>query len=154
MGVSGSGKTTIAQMLARATGAAFLDADDFHTPEKKAQMHAGIPLTDEDRRPWLDLLNARLRAAASTGQPLFLACSALRQSYRDRLAAGLPHWRVIYLKGTSEVLRARLVARKNHFMSPSLLQSQLDTLEEPEDAITLDINRTSGQLLADFLRRA
>ena len=150
MGVSGSGKTTIAQMLARATGGEVLDADDFHTPENKAQMHAGIPLTDEQRWPWLDRLNTALRAAATKNKPIYLACSALKQSYRDRLVIELPGARFIYLKSTFAFIHARLAQRKNHFMPASLLESQFATLEEPHDAIVLDISRTASQLLEDF----
>src|ERR1700749_1354913 len=102
MGVSGCGKSTIAQMLAEATGSDCIDGDNFHTPENKARMSAGIPLTDDDRWPWLDRLNAELRQAAGRGKPLFLACSALKQSYRDRLAVGLPQLQFIYLKGPIE----------------------------------------------------
>jgi gluconokinase len=154
MGVSGSGKTTIAQMLADATGGDWLDADDFHPAENKARMTAGIPLTDEDRWPWLDRLNAELHAAAHKGKPAFLACSALKQKYRDRLVAGLPQARFIYLTGSLELIRSRLAHRRNHFMPASLLESQLAELEEPKDAIVLDISKTDGQLLEDFGRMA
>src|SRR5271155_2724861 len=99
MGVSGSGKTTMAQMLAHATGGDWLDADNFHSVENKAKMTKGIPLTDDDRWPWLDRLNAELRTAACNGKQVFLACSALKQKYRDRLIIGLPQSRIIYLKG-------------------------------------------------------
>jgi gluconokinase len=151
MGVSGSGKTTVARMLARETDGDWLDADDFHTAENKARMSAGIPLTDEERRPWLDLLNAKLRAA-STKEPLFLACSALKQTHRDRLVAGLPQARFIYLKGSRELIRSRVARRKNHFMPASLLDSQFADLEEPKDAIVLDVSRAPDQLLEDFRR--
>jgi gluconokinase len=154
MGVSGSGKTTMARLLALATGGAWLDADDFHSAENKARMSAGIPLTDDDRAPWLDRLNAELRAEANKGKPVFLACSALKQKYRDRLIAGLAQARFIYLKGSFELIRSRLALRKNHFMPPGLLESQFADLEEPKDAIVLDIFRTDDQLLEDFRRKA
>lgn len=153
MGVSGSGKTTLAQLLARATGGHWLDADDFHSAENKARMTAGVPLTDDDRGPWLDRLNAELRVAAFKSGPTFLACSALKQTYRDRLIAGLPQARFIYLKGSSELIRSRLAHRKGHFMPSGLLESQFAALEEPNDALVLDISRTDDQLLEDFKSR-
>ena len=152
MGVSGSGKTTMAQRLAHACDGDWLDADDFHSAENKARMMAGIPLSDEDRWPWLDRLNAELHAVAGKGKPVFLACSALKQSYRERLVIGLPQVRFVYLKGSFELLSNRLAQRRNHFMPALLLESQLDTLEEPKDAIVLDISRTEDQLVEDFKR--
>jgi gluconokinase len=152
MGVSGCGKTTMAQKLALATGGDWLDADSFHPPGNKAKMAAGIPLTDEDRRPWLDLLNAELHRVASSGKSIFLACSALKQKYRDRLAAGLPEARFIYLKGPFELIQARLAHRTNHFMPARLLESQFTDLEEPKDALVLDISKTEDQMVEDFKR--
>lgn len=154
MGVSGSGKSWVARMLAQATGGEWLDADDFHTPEKKAKMSSGIPLTDDDRWPWLDLLNAQLRGRVGGGKPVFLACSALKQKYRDRLVAGLPQARFVYLKGSFELIRSSLALRQHHFMPASLLESQFAILEEPKDAIVLDISRNDEQLLEDFRRLA
>ena len=141
-------------MLAKATDGDWLDADDFHSAENKAKMTAGIPLTDDDRWPWLDRLNTELRAAAGKGRPVFLACSALKQKYRDRLVTGLPQARFIYLKGSFELIRSRLARRKNHFMPAGLLESQFADLEEPGDAIVLDISKTDDQLLEDFRRVA
>ena len=139
MGVSGCGKSTVAEMLAAKTSGLFLDADDFHPPENKAKMAGGIPLTDEDRWPWLDALNRELKTQAETGRAIFLACSALRQVYRDRLSAGLPNLRFIYLKGSKELILSRIQSREDHFMPPALLESQFAILEEPEDAIVADI---------------
>jgi gluconokinase len=153
MGVSGSGKTTLARKLAAATGGNWEDADDFHSAENKAKMSAGIPLTDADRWPWLDRLNAELRAAASAGGPFFLACSALKQKYRDRLAAGLPGARFVYLKGSMELIRSRMALRRNHFMPVGLLESQFADLEEPKEAIVLDISRTEDEMVEDFKRQ-
>jgi gluconokinase len=152
MGVSGCGKSTIGQDLARATGGIFLDGDDFHSPANKAKMAAALPLTDEDRWPWLDRLNQELRATAGQGQPVFLACSALRQAYRDRLVAGLPQVRFVYLKGPFALMHDRLSQRQNHFMPAALLESQFATLEEPKDALVLDLARSPAQLREDFLR--
>ena len=139
MGVSGCGKSSVASMLASRTGGFFLDADDFHPSENKAKMAAAIPLTDDDRWPWLDALNGELKTHAATGRPVFLACSALRQAYRDRLSAGLPALRFIYLKGSKELIRQRMQGRENHFMPSALLESQFATLEEPAQAIVAPI---------------
>jgi len=152
MGVSGCGKTTMAQKLAAATGGDWLDADTFHPAASKAKMSAGIPLTDEDRWPWLDILNAKLRGVAIGDKPLFLACSALKQTYRDRLVAGLSGVRFVYLKGSFELIRDRLSHRMNHYMPAQLLESQFATLEEPKDALVLDISRTEDEMVENFKR--
>jgi gluconokinase len=151
MGVSGSGKSTVAAALAKATHSLFLDADDFHLPEIKAKLSSGTPLIDEDRWPWLERLNAELRGH---GQAIFLACSALKQKYRDLLVAGLPEARIVYLKGSRDLIASRLAHRKGHFMPASLLDSQFATLEEPKDALVLDISRTEEQMVEDFVRLA
>lgn len=140
MGVSGCGKSTVAKLLAEKTGGLFFDADDFHPPANKAKMAAGIPLTDEDRQPWLAAMNRLLKEHAAEPGYLFLACSALRQIYRDWLGEGLPGLRFIYLKGSREVIGRRLQARKGHFMPAALLESQFATLEEPRDAIVAPID--------------
>jgi len=140
MGVSGCGKSSVAEMLASQTGGVFLDADDFHPLENKLKMAAAIPLNDEDRWPWLDLLNRELKTQAAHGQSVFLACSALRQVYRDRLRAGLQNLKFIYLKGSRDLILQRLRFRGNHFMPPALLDSQFAALEEPTDAIVVPIN--------------
>ena len=144
----------MARILASSTGGDWLDGDDFHPAENKAKMSTGIPLTDDDRWGWLDRLNAELHVAACKGKPVFLACSALKQKYRNRLITGLPQARFIYLKGSLELIRSRLAQRKNHFMPADLLESQFATLEEPKDAIVLDISKTADQLLEDFRRIA
>lgn len=152
MGVSGCGKSSVASMLASRTGGLFLDADDFHPDASKAKMAAAIPLTDEDRWPWLDALNAELKTLAGTGRTIFLACSALRQAYRDRLAAGLPALRFIYLRGSKELISRRMAARENHFMPPALLDSQFAVLEEPEDAIVASVDAPLGEIVNGILR--
>ena len=139
MGVSGAGKTTIGQLLSTRLGWPLLDADDFHPPANIEKMRAGTPLTDEDRWPWLHRLNILLREKDSNGESALMACSALKQTYRDRLAAGLKDVRWVYLKGSFELIEARLKARKGHYMKAGLLESQFATLEEPADAITVDI---------------
>lgn len=147
MGVSGSGKSTVAAMLASRVGGVFLDADDFHPVENKRKMAASIPLTDEDRWPWLDEMNRELKARATRGQTVFLACSALREIYRSRLAAGLPGLRLIYLKGSEELIFARMQGREGHFMPPTLLASQFALLEEPADALVVPIEKTPDEII-------
>ncbi|MGQ0512416.1 MAG: gluconokinase [Betaproteobacteria bacterium] len=135
MGVSGAGKSTIGRMLADRLGFPFLDADEFHPPENVAKMASGTPLTDEDRRPWLDALNSRLRDLPDA----VLACSALKAAYRQRVAQGLPDCRIVHLRGGIELIRDRLAARRHRYMPASLLESQFATLEPPRDAIEVDI---------------
>jgi gluconokinase len=148
MGVSGCGKSSVAELLAQETGGVFLDADDFHPPANREKMAAGIPLCDDDRWGWLEILNHELKTHDGSGKPLFLACSALRQVYRDRLSEGLPHLRFIYLKGSAELIRSRMASRENHFMPTSLLDSQFATLEEPRQAIIADISLPLPELIA------
>ena len=142
MGVTGSGKTTIGKLLAAETGWRFEDADDFHSEANKAKMHAAIPLTDEDRKPWLATLHQLLLGWYEAGTSGILGCSALRQSYRDMLTPQIPplNIRFILLDVSRPVLEERLHARKNHYMNPELLQSQLDTLE-----ITPDLMRVCAE---------
>ena len=138
MGVSGSGKTKIGRALAASLGWPFYDADDLHPPANVAKMSAGIPLTDDDRWPWLDRVVDELARAGANGGNAVLACSALRQVYRERLArAG--DVRFVYLKGDLETIAARLAARSHKYMPASLLPSQFATLEEPADALVIDI---------------
>ena len=153
MGVSGCGKTTIGELLAERLGCDFADADSFHSQANKDKMHKGIPLTDEDRWPWLDRLNAELKAHAARGETLYLACSALKQRYRDRLAAGQPGTRFVYLKCPIELIRERLSHRHGHFMPASLLDSQFAELEEPQDAIVLDGAQTPEEMVREFQRK-
>lgn len=139
MGVSGSGKTVVGRMLATNLELPFLDADDFHAPEHLEQMHRGEPLSDSDREPWLERLNDELRReAALPFNGAVLACSALTEDHRHRLTHGVPDVRFVYLTGPTELLRERL--RERHpGVGVDLLDSQLDTLEPPTAAITLDI---------------
>jgi len=134
-------------LLAGKADGVFLDADDFHPATNKAKMRAGIPLTDADRWPWLDLLNRELQTRVAAGEKVFLACSALRQVYRERLASELPGLRFIYLKGPKALIRRRLEARKDHFMSPELLDSQFATLEEPANAIVISIEQPLSEVV-------
>jgi len=145
MGVSGSGKTSIGAALSERLGWPFLDGDDFHPPENVAKMKSGTPLTDEDRWPWLDRLNAELRAREARSESAVIACSALRQAYRARLSRGLANWRLVFLHGSFELLRRRAEERKHRYMPASLLQSQFDTLEPPAQAIHIDVAEPLGR---------
>ncbi|HEX6137346.1 MAG TPA: gluconokinase [Casimicrobiaceae bacterium] len=138
MGVSGSGKSTVGAALASTLGAPLLDADDLHPPENVAKMTAGIALTDDDRWPWLDRVVAELWRLGAGGRDVVVACSALKQAYRDRLAqAG--DMRFVHLRGDRATIAARLAARHHRYMPATLLDSQLATLEVPGDAIDIDI---------------
>ena len=153
MGVSGCGKTTIAESLATAADGVYIDGDDFHPPENRAKMQSGIPLDDEDRRPWLEALNARMRRHMDKGQgPLFLACSALKEVYREQLRHEVPLIQFLYLNGSRELILERMKAR-DHFMPPELLDSQLETLELPEKAIWYDIIDPVEVILEKFFRQ-
>jgi gluconokinase len=147
MGVSGCGKSTVGQALARRLGWRFADGDDFHPPANVEKMRAGIPLDDNDRAPWLARLNETMREAVARDEPLVLACSALRQRYRERLAEGLPQMRIVHLAGSIELIGERLAARNHSYMPPSLLTSQFATLEPPADALTLDVGRPVDELV-------
>lgn len=140
MGVSGCGKTTIGAALARQLGYAFADADDFHPSANVAKMRAGQPLIDEDRWPWLDALNHMLSKTRAQQGAVVLACSALKQRYRDRLSLQLPGLAWVHLSGSFEQISARLALRQHHYMPASLLRSQFEALEAPADALTVSID--------------
>jgi gluconokinase len=152
MGVCGCGKSTVGQALANQLGWPFFDADDFHPRANVAKMAKGVALTDEDREPWLDGVAAEMRAVARKGQHAVLACSALKESYRQRIARGLEdpqaenegsELRIVYLKGDAKTIEPRLALRSGHFMPASLLESQFAALEEPEHAMVIDIRQTT-----------
>jgi len=142
MGVAGAGKTTIARPLATRLGFGFAEGDDFHPPGNVVKMRGGTPLTDDDRWPWLDAVAAEIGRAIAARRGLVFACSALKRAYRDRIAAGRPEVRFVHLTGEPALIRARIEARRDHYMPPALLASQLATLEPPgadEPCLTIDI---------------
>ncbi|MGN6665614.1 MAG: gluconokinase [Trinickia sp.] len=144
MGVSGAGKTLIGELLAQRLACSFVDGDEFHSAANKEKMAQGIALTDDDRWPWLAAIRAAIEARVQAGQSLIVGCSALKRVYRDVLRGGAQGdgiVRFVYLKGSFELLHERLATRGRHFFNPALLQSQLDTLEEPGDdeAVTVSI---------------
>ena len=150
MGVSGCGKSTVAARLAQRLQWEFAEADRFHSAANIEKMQAGIPLTDEDRWPWLDAIATWLDAARAEGKHCVVACSALRRVYRERLARGHGDVRFVYLQGKLETIAERMAGRTGHYMPPSLLQSQFATLEEPaadENPIVLSIDRKPDELV-------
>jgi gluconokinase len=153
MGVSGVGKTTVGEMLAARTGWAFHDADRFHSAVNIEKMRNGIPLTDEDRWPWLDRLNQVLHTADRNGESAILACSALKQRYRDRLGQGLSRVQWVHLAGSFELIKARLDQRKGHYMTAQLLESQFAALETPLDALVLDVALSPEALTEAIVHR-
>jgi gluconokinase len=154
MGVSGSGKSAVGGLLARQLGWTFLDADDFHPAANIDKMHRGIPLNDEDRRPWLDAIERRLKDADKRGENVVLACSALKHAYQHYLAQFDPaSVRFVYLVGSEELIRHRLAQRKGHFMNPALLHSQFETLEAPEEAVQVDITPPPEVIVAEIRRQ-
>jgi carbohydrate kinase (thermoresistant glucokinase family) len=154
MGVSGSGKSTIGALLAERLGWPFADADGFHPAANVAKMAAGQPLTDEDRWPWLDAIAAHIGAARGTGQPVVVACSALRRAYRERLRAGHGDLIFLHLAGAPAVIAERQAARQGHFMPPSLMASQFATLEDPAaeaDAVTVSVQASPHEVVGNIL---
>jgi gluconokinase len=157
MGVSGSGKSLIGAALARALGIEFVEGDEYHPAENVERMSSGIPLTDDDRARWLRSLAVRLREAKDAGTGLVMSCSALKRSYRDVLRAEAGELRFVYLRGPRALLDERLASRRGHFMPPSLLDSQLATLEEPspdEHAWVCNILEPPQDLVAALVARA
>lgn len=151
MGVAGSGKTTVGQALAQRLGWDFYDADSFHPPENIGKMARGIPLDDADRAPWLDSLHALISASLKEGHPAVLACSALKESYRQKLLEGNEDVLIVYLKGSYDLIWSRISARRDHYMKPQMLKSQFDVLEEPTDVLTIDISLSVEEIVQEIL---
>lgn len=154
MGVSGSGKTTVAAMLAGAMGCQFLEGDNLHPPSNVAKMRSGTPLTDADRLPWLQAIAREIDDWRSRGESGVVTCSALKRSYRDILIGNRPEVRLVYLKGSRDLIHHRMAARHEHFMPVALLDSQFATLEEPgsdERPIVVDVAKRPAELVAEIL---
>jgi len=156
IGVSASGKSTVAEALAKRIGFAEEDGDDFHPVANIAKMHAGIALTDEDRWPWLYAIADDIDRHIEEGKPVVFACSALKRAYRDILVHGRKDVQLVYLKGSRELIADRFSKRQGHFMSAALIKSQFDTLEEPqpdENVITIDIKDSVDEIVTEIIER-
>lgn len=155
MGPTASGKSTIAVELVRLTGWSFAEADDYHSAANKKKMHAGIPLTDADRAPWLASLHEVIVGWVRDGSNGIMTCSALKQAYRDTLTQGIPEGvcRFVLLEAPAAVLEERIHNRPGHYMNPDLLQSQIDTLEQPKDALRVDATKEPGAVAENILNQ-
>ena len=153
MGVSGSGKSTIAEALAQAMGWRYEDGDSFHPKANDDKMKAGHPLNDDDRKPWLQAIADEIDRAGNSGKPIIIACSALKRAYRDILVHGRDDVVIVYLDGSRELIADRLKHRKGHFMPAGLLDSQFDTLEPPradEHALVVSIDKSVAAIVDDI----
>jgi gluconokinase len=156
MGVSGSGKSTVGEALARRLGWRFEDGDKFHPASNVAKMHAGIPLTDDDRWPWLKAIADEIDRGCESGSPAVVACSALKRAYREILVHGRCDVRIVYLRGDQPLIARRLALRKGHFMPPGLLTSQFQTLEPPgddESVVAVSIDAPVDTIVDDAVRQ-
>ncbi|MGS0895176.1 gluconokinase [Burkholderia stagnalis] len=155
MGVSGAGKSLIGEMLAERLACSYTDGDAFHSAANKEKMHHGIPLTDDDRWPWLRSIRAAIEEKQRAGETAVFTCSSLKRSYRDVLRGNDADVRFVYLQGSFDVLRERLKTRTGHFFDPSLLTSQLETLEEPgpDEAIVVSIELTPEQIVDQVMSK-
>jgi gluconokinase len=152
MGVTGAGKTTVGRLLALQLGWDFLDADDFHSESNLEKMRQGIPLSDEDRQPWLERLRAEVANRDADGRELVLACSALKKDYRKILEAG-PAVRFVYLKGSAEQIAQRLSKRHGHFADERILAGQFADLEEPNDAVVVDAVEAPERIVSEIRKK-
>lgn len=153
MGVSGSGKTTIGRALAQRLGCAFYEGDSFHLSSNIEKMSHGIPLTDEDRVPWLHLLNDHVKLQCEQNFSAVYSCSALKTSYREILLDGITNAYIVYLRGSFHLLKERLEHRTAHFMKPNMLESQFEDLEEPEDAFVVNSNQTIHDVVNNIVEK-
>ena len=153
MGVSGCGKSSVGKALAKQLGWDFYDADDFHPPENVAKMASGTPLNDSDRVPWLASLHDLISSSLKADRPGVLACSALKERYRQQLLDGNPNVRIVYLKGSFNLIWSRMEKRTDHYMKPHMLKSQFNALEEPTDALTMDISASVDEIVREILEQ-
>jgi gluconokinase len=151
MGVSGSGKTNVGEALAQQLGWKFYDADDFHPPENITKMAEGIPLDDSDRAPWLAALHELISSSLEKNRPGVLACSALKERYRQQLLKDNVEVQLVYLKGSYDLIWSRMSARADHYMKPHMLRSQFDALEEPSNALTIEISMPVAEIVQEIL---
>lgn len=152
MGVSGCGKSSVGQTLASRLGWSFYDADDFHPPENVAKMANGTPLDDSDRAPWLSALHDLISSSLREDKPGVLACSSLKERYRQQLLDGNESVQIVYLKGSYDLIWSRMSARKDHYMKPHMLKSQFEALEEPSNALTMDISMSIDDIVQEILK--
>lgn len=152
MGVVGAGKTTVGRLLAEQLGWQFADADDFHPPSNVEKIRQGISLSDDDRKPWLDSLRKAITAWIADHRNVVLACSALKRSYRQKLAVA-PEVRFVYLKGSADLIADRLRARQGHFADEQILASQFADLEEPQEAVAVEIVSPPNQIVAEIRKK-
>lgn len=152
MGVTGSGKSTVARLLGDRLGWVFVEADDYHSEQNKQKMHQGIHLTDADRIPWLAAIHVELIRLDGAGKNVVLACSALKEDYRHQLLAGLEA-KVVYLEGSPELMRTRIGERKGHFAGESILADQFAVLEEPHEAIIVDVSLSPEEIVEEIMAK-
>ncbi len=152
MGVAGSGKTTIGQLLASKLGWLFFEGDDFHSQENVEKMAQGTPLTDEDREGWLEAIAGQIKLLEQDSRSAVIACSALKDSYRKKLSSAAKGVKFVFLRGDFEAVRERLESRKGHYMKSTLLQSQFDILEEPENSLDIDIKNSPEKITETIIQ--